>query len=58
MQQKFTLTENEQLFLRESSKKMPVLPPKVQILDFIKQFACVYHTEGKLPSPLAAMILN
>ena len=58
MQQKSTLTKNEQLFSLESRKEMPAVFPKAQTLDFIKQFACVYHAEGKLPRPLAAMIIN
>jgi len=59
MHQKFTLTEIEQSFLFESSdKKMQVAYPKAQTVNFIRQFAYVYHTERKIPMPLAAMILN
>ena len=58
MQQKFTLTGIEQLFLLESDEKMPVVYPKAQTLTFIKQFACAYHAERELPLPLAAMVLN
>jgi len=58
MQQKFTLTKNEQPFSIDSKKEMQAVFPKAQTLDLIKQFACVYHSEGKLPLPLAAMVLN
>jgi len=58
MQQKITLTGIERFFLLESNKKMPAIYPKAQTLHFIQQFACVYHTERKLPPPLGAMILN
>ena len=58
MQQKFTLTEIEWLFSFESDKKMPVVCPKTQTVNFIKRFAYAYHTERELPSPLAGMILN
>jgi len=59
MQQKFTLTERERLFTLESSDdKMQIAYPKVQTLNFIRQFACVYHVEREMPLSLAAMILN
>ena len=58
MQQKFTLTETEQLFPRKSSDKEMQVYPKAQTLNFIRQFACVYHAERTIPLPLAAMILN
>jgi hypothetical protein len=59
MEQKFTLTEMERLFSFESSdKKMQLIYPKAQTLNFIKQFAYVYHAERNLPLSLAAMILN
>ncbi|MCL1933248.1 MAG: hypothetical protein FWF53_05520 [Candidatus Azobacteroides sp.] len=58
MQHKYTLTEIERVFALESGKKMPVVYPKVQTLNFIKQFAYAYHTEKELPLPLAAIILN
>jgi len=58
MQQKFTLTEIERLFSLKSDKKMFAVYPKAQTLNFIKQFAYVYHAERVLPSPLAGMILN
>jgi len=58
MQQKFTLIETERLFSLESDKKTSVIYPKIQTLNFIKQFAYVYHVERVLPSPLAGMILN
>ena len=58
MQQKFTLTESERLFSFESDKKMLKIYPKAQTLNFIKQFACAYHVEKKLPMPLASIILN
>jgi len=58
MQEKFTLTRNEQLFSLEHSKKMLPVYPKAQTLNFIRQFAYAYHTERDLPLPLAAMVLN
>jgi len=58
MYQKFTLTEIEQLFSLESDRKMLMIYPKAETLNFIKQFAYAYHAERKLPSPLSAMILN
>jgi len=58
MQEKFTLTKDEQIFSLELSKTMLLIYPKIQTLNFIKQFACAYHTERELPSPLGAMILN
>ena len=58
MQQKFTLTEIERLFSLESDRKMLIVYPKVQTLNFIKQFAYAYHAERNLPLPLASMILN
>jgi len=59
MQQKFTLTEMEQLVSLESSDKtMQIVYPKVQTLNFIKQFAYAYHAEREIPLSLAAIILN
>jgi len=58
MRQKFTLADIEQIFSLESDKKMLIVYPKEQTLNFIKQFAYVYHAERVLPSPLAGMILN
>ena len=58
MQQKFTLTETEQLFSLEWDKKMLKVYPKEKTLNFIKQFACAHHTERVLPPPLNAMMLN
>ena len=58
MQHKYTLTEIERLFTFESDKKMLMVYPKIQTLDFIRQFAYAYHTEKELPLPLGAMILN
>ena len=58
MQHKFTLAEIELLFSLELGKKMQLVSPKAQTLNFIKQFAYTYHTERKLPLPLAGMILN
>jgi len=58
MHQKFTLNELERFFAPESGKKMLKVYPKMQTLQFIKQFASAYHTESDLPLPLAAMILN
>lgn len=58
MHQKFTFSENERLFSREADGKMLKVYPKVQTLNFVKQFAYAYHTEGKLPLPLASVILN
>ena len=58
MQQKFTLTEIELLLSLELGKKMQLVSPKAQTLNFIKQFACTYHAEKKLPLPLAGMMLN
>jgi len=59
MQQKFTLIERERLFTLESlDEEMQIVYPKVQTLDFIKRFACVYHVEREMPLSLAAMILN
>jgi len=56
--QKSTLTENERLSSLEFSKKMLKVYPKTQTLNFIKQFAYAYHTERRLPLPLASMVLN
>ena len=59
MQEKFTLIEMERLLtLASSDIKMQPVHPKEQTMDFIRQFAYVYHTERKLPLPLAPMILN
>jgi len=58
MQQKFTPAEMEQFFPFESSDKKMQDYPKVQTLNFIKQFACAYHLEGELPLSLSAMVLN
>jgi len=58
MHQKFTLKRNEQLYSNESGKNMLLVYPKVKTLNFLKQFACVYHTERELPLPLSAIILN
>jgi hypothetical protein len=58
MHQKFTLTENERLFSLEPDKEMLTVYPKIQTLNFIRQFAYAYYTERELPLPLAAIILN
>jgi len=58
MQQKITLTENEQLFSLELGKKMQLVCPKAKTLHFIRQFAYAYHAEKELPLPLSSMILN
>ena len=59
MQQKFTLIEMERLLsLETSDMKTQTVHPKAQTVNFIRQFAYVYHTERKIPLPLAAMILN
>ena len=58
MQQKFTPIEVEKLFSYETGNKKLIVYPKVQTLNFIKQFAYAYHTERELPLPLAAMMLN
>ena len=58
MQQKITLSEEEQLFSLELGKKMPLVYPKAKTVQFIKQFACAYHAEKALPRSLAGMILN
>jgi hypothetical protein len=58
MHKKFTLTEIEQLVSLQLDEKMLIHYPRTQTLNFIKQFAYVYHTERMLPSPLASMILN
>ena len=58
MRQKFTLTEIELLYSLELGKKMQLVSPKAQTLNFIKQFAHTYHAERKLPLPLASIILN
>ena len=58
MHQKFTLKEIERLYSNESGKNMLLVYPKEKTLNFLKQFACVYHTEKGMPLPLAAMILN
>ena len=58
MHQKITLTEMERLYSHESGKNMFIVYPKTKTLNFIKQFACVYHTERELPLQLAAIILN
>jgi len=59
MQQKFTLTELKRLVSFESfGNKMQIVSPKAQTVNFIRQFAYVYHAERIIPSPLDAMILN
>ena len=58
MQLKFTPTEIERFFTLESDKEMPSVYPKMQTLNFIKQFAYSYHAERKLPLPLSGMVLN
>ena len=58
MQEKFTLTENEQLFSLELGEKMQLVYPKAKTLHFIRQFAYAYHAEKELPQSLAGMVLN
>jgi len=58
MQEKFTLTGNERIFLSELGKKMMPVYPQAKTLNFIKQFAYAYYSARDLPLPLAAIILN
>jgi len=59
MYQKFTPIEIESLFsFKPAGEKMLIASPKAKTLSFIKQFACVYHEERRLPLPLSAMLLN
>jgi len=58
MQEKFTLTEKEQLFLLKLEGKMQLVYPKSKTLHFIRQFAYAYHAEKELPQSLAGMVLN
>jgi hypothetical protein len=50
------ITLNEILIVVNDNRQ--ILNPKKQTLSFIKQFACSYHVEKKMPQSLNAMVLN
>jgi len=55
---KITPIEIEYVFTFKPCEKKLIESPKAKTLSFVRQFAYAYHTESRLPAPLATLILN
>ena len=58
MNQKFTHQETKDYFLVIDNEEVKELNPGKHVLFFIRQFACAYYVENKLPQALSGIILN
>jgi hypothetical protein len=58
MNQKFTHQESKDFFSVIDNEEVKELNPGKHVLFFIRQFACAYHVENKLPQALNGIILN
>lgn len=58
MNQKFTQQESKDFISVIDNMVTKELNPRKHVLFFIRQFACAYHVESKLPQTLNGIILN
>jgi hypothetical protein len=58
MNQKFTHQETKDYFSVIDNEEVKKLSAGKHVLFFIRQFACAYHVENKLPQALNEIILN
>ena len=59
MYQKFTQEHSDvYCFAMEGKTSSQQLNPRKETLVLIRQFACAYHVEKKLPAQLLGIILN